>query len=652
VVTSDRSVDLDPTISALVRENQPITIAALGGMNVLSTEHATSALFPYVAYAIVADWHSLTDEERAKARQLIALSIKTTASGLALSDICRAIVPAAAPLGLAVTVKAALRDRVGQRDDQQAAGVASTALRWLTNLAVVDDSARGALVDALSEVSLNSADPPSFTIVAAQVAGIAYDIWRDPVATACLTRLVDGDSSSPDAWFALGQARLVDALSAPDREACLRGLSMTLECFDIAAESTEQRPDAAMYASTVRFVLGWTAGAPAAMLAAHFQRAREALGQYLMLGYGLPEQPEWTRPRYAAETAWMSLIAAMEQVADRQSGESPWYDAGIAIGALADVYRIANALTPARSADVLSSDVLPDLIAPRLVAPFVEHVERFGYLSRWLRESDVPGAEEFAEFVSGRVEQVMPPKASAAGPHPALAELLGSEPPGDLANESLLDLIEQRLQDRKALERQKFDPVVTKIVERTMSELSGCTDFAGPVKEDTQPIIVAVVRFLAFCLNAQRGGDNSHTAYLFDLEATEGQLQQHLTEWFYGACGFTNLITEAQHIGAGRIDLMLVFNGFRFVIELKREKVDATQDGLSAYLRQEAAYQATDIALGMLVVLDLTTGPLPDHIRDNVWVDVVPASSLGGTDRYVIVVRVPGNRVSPSQLSR
>lgn len=220
------------------------------------------------------------------------------------------------------------------------------------------------------------------------------------------------------------------------------------------------------------------------------------------------------------------------------------------------------------------------------------------------------------------------------------------------ANQSVLMLIEQRLRDRQALERQKLDPVIVTIVEQTIAQLANCADFAGLVKENIQPIIVAVIRFLAFCLNAQEGGDHSHTAYLFDPGASEGHLQQHLTEWFYGACGFTNLIIEAQHIGAGRIDLMLVFDGFRFVIELKREMDDGSREGLSAYLRQEAAYQATDIAVGMLVVLDLTAGPLPDHMRDNVWVDIVPSKTSNGTDRYVIVVRVPGNRASPSRLSR
>lgn len=87
-------------------------------------------------------------------------------------------------------------------------------------------------------------------------------------------------------------------------------------------------------------------------------------------------------------------------------------------------------------------------------------------------ESDVPGAEDFAAFIRERIEQVVLPKSPGAGPYPALAELLGSDPAHVVANESLLVVIEQRLQDRQALERQKFDPVIITIVERVIAELS------------------------------------------------------------------------------------------------------------------------------------------------------------------------------------
>ena len=111
-----------------------------------------------------------------------------------------------------------------------------------------------------------------------------------------------------------------------------------------------------------------------------------------------------------------------------------------------------------------------------------------------------------------------------------------------------------------------------------------------------------------------------------------------------------NPFDPAQNIGGGRIDLMVSFDGFRFVIELKREQDDATRSGLAGYLRQAGAYQVTDVAVGMLVVLDTTADALAPHMRDNVWVDVLAAAEPGGTDRYLVVVRVPGNRKSPSRL--
>lgn len=193
-------------------------------------------------------------------------------------------------------------------------------------------------------------------------------------------------------------------------------------------------------------------------------------------------------------------------------------------------------------------------------------------------------------------------------------------------------------------------PVASQIIESTVTDVSRCPDFTGRVKEQLQPIIVSVIRFLAVCLDAQAGAEYSHTRYLFKPDALEGELQQHLIGWFR-AYGFADLAVEAQQIGAGRIDLMLTFEGFRFVIELKREQGNATREGLSLYLRQAAAYQVTNIAIGMLIVLDLTGDPLPDHMRDHSWVDVVPASQVGGTDRYIVVVRIPGNRVAPSRLS-
>ena len=210
-------------------------------------------------------------------------------------------------------------------------------------------------------------------------------------------------------------------------------------------------------------------------------------------------------------------------------------------------------------------------------------------------------------------------------------------------------MVDRHLQDREAATRSRVHPVVNQIIECVNGQLRVCPDYTGPVREQLQPVVTSIIRFLARCLDAQEGGQRSPTRYLFDTNALEDDLQQHLIDWLY-ATDLYGYTIESQHVGGGRIDLMFTFEGFRFVVELKREKQDASRTGLAAYLQQAGAYQVTGIAVGMLVVLDLTAEPLAPHMRDNVWVDVLPPTDPGGTERHVCVVRVPGNRRSPSRL--
>lgn len=413
-MTGDRHTDLNLTITQLVRDGQQITLAALGGLDAIGPDQTSSSLFPHIAGALVADWDTLTADERETATALISGAISVIPSGLALADTCHVVVPVAARLGIVVEIKTSLRERIRSRSDQPAGAIAAIALRHLANLAVLADAARGALVDALTEVALTPAEPSPFATVAAQVAGVVYDRWRDAAATECLSRLTltSGDA---DAWFALGQARLLDALEAPDREACLAGLRSTIEFFDYAAAQGEQRPDAVIYANVVRFVTAWAIDGSADMLVGYYQSAHDALQEYLLLGARLPDQPGWLRPRFEAETAWIELVRAMGRVDQQSQGERLWYDAATAIGALAEVYRAVNSFYPGRTTDAAMAGTLPELVGPRLTAPFVERSERVGYVTRWLEEVRTPEARAFADFVRGRAEKVVLPKGRPPG---------------------------------------------------------------------------------------------------------------------------------------------------------------------------------------------------------------------------------------------
>jgi len=407
-------MNLDVTISDLVERGEPVTLDTLGGIDHIPDEIAVSPLFPYVAHAFVDAWDQLKDNDRVRATGLIAAAIADCTGGVALNDTCLTVVPAAPDLAITLRVKDALRAKATERADQATGGVAAIALRWLAHLAVVADEARPALNDVLAGVARTATEPMPFAVAAAQIAGLTYDCWRDSTAVECLTRLVatDGDA---DAWFALGQARLVDALEADDRDSCVSGLRATLECFDNAASTGEQRPDARMYGHAIRFVTEWVADATAEMLDGHRAEAHKALQEYMLGGRGLPDQPMWTRPRYEAETTWIELVQQMHVAMDAAPGGDAWYDSAVAIGALSDVYRAANSFRPRRATDAPTATAFPDLIAPTLTAPFVEQSQRVAFVDRWLRDSSDPDADAFAQFVRERSEQVVHPKRRPPG---------------------------------------------------------------------------------------------------------------------------------------------------------------------------------------------------------------------------------------------
>ena len=104
---------------------------------------------------------------------------------------------------------------------------------------------------------------------------------------------------------------------------------------------------------------------------------------------------------------------------------------------------------------------------------------------------------------------------------------------------------------------------------------------------------------------------------------------------------------EKTSVSAGRADLYLPEVGFRFVIEVKRLLHDWEEEILP-FIGQTAAYQQTDIRLGVLAVLDLTLRSAGTPHLEQCF-DARARTFADGDKRRVIVVRVPGNRTVPSQ---
>ena len=140
--------------------------------------------------------------------------------------------------------------------------------------------------------------------------------------------------------------------------------------------------------------------------------------------------------------------------------------------------------------------------------------------------------------------------------------------------------------------------------------------------------------------------------YLFDANTHENDLYEDLYYYLLSTNLGATTEMEVQHVGGGRVDIRILFDGFGLHIELKADDTKAAMANKTASLKQVVAYQATDVRIGFLVALRTKafdpSGPSP-HLTSlfehtTVEVDGDPAP------RHIVLVQVPGNRNRPSKM--
>ncbi|QYF86956.1 hypothetical protein [Brevundimonas sp. PAMC22021] len=157
-------------------------------------------------------------------------------------------------------------------------------------------------------------------------------------------------------------------------------------------------------------------------------------------------------------------------------------------------------------------------------------------------------------------------------------------------------------------------------------------------------LLLSLVRFVKLRID----GDGARFPYL--RRVVEGsppgevELQHDLWEFLT-----TSEYPEAERkqVSAGRVDIWIPQGPFRFVIEVKRLLGQWVEPTLQPLLRQTTAYQQTDVRLGVLAILDLSDRPSGIPHFDQCF-EVRDRSGHGGDVRTALILRVPGNRRTPS----
>ncbi|MBI5131485.1 MAG: hypothetical protein HZA66_18770 [Rhodopseudomonas palustris] len=192
--------------------------------------------------------------------------------------------------------------------------------------------------------------------------------------------------------------------------------------------------------------------------------------------------------------------------------------------------------------------------------------------------------------------------------------------------------------------RQELDVVPARMLVALRAALVGKADYLTSVADRFDRLLLLLLKFLQVRIDSQ----SAKYPYLQRIQQGtaaphESELQTDL--WIF-LTGTDYPLAERTDVSAGRVDIYIPQPNFRFVIEVKR--VSSWSEGaLLPLLRQTTAYQQSDIKLGVLAVLDLSDRPAGVPHMDQCMF-LRPRSVSTADIRHAIVIRVPGNRRTPS----
>lgn len=192
---------------------------------------------------------------------------------------------------------------------------------------------------------------------------------------------------------------------------------------------------------------------------------------------------------------------------------------------------------------------------------------------------------------------------------------------------------------------------LVEIFEKVIKDLECIPSFLKPPFNINFSVhVFNTLKFLESRMDETRN-NNPAVAYLFKKDQLEDKLQNDY-HVYMSALPSDNIVNvEVSDIAGGRADVVFNHLNHKFVFEVKRELKNSSFENIrKQYIGQAAEYQNTGPKLGGLLVLDLTNnGGTIGSIEDNVKVEIVYDRN-GLPEKAVLVVKIVGNRVTPSQI--
>lgn len=508
------------------------------------------------------------------------------------------------------------------------------------------NKARRALRLASAIASARLDDDPFYLAHAARVGGFLYSEEPHEGILEFLRDVVKIEAAADDANFELGLYNVGEALKEGDPARAKELMGVARVSFDSAVAAREARSDAKAFSIAISLLEGFYERRPASEMGEWVIALKREAFAHSAYVYGSDDNP-LMGSRGAQIAAWASLGMRLARLAD-EIDQAVWLD-GIRIieEELLTVYTASRTILGGQQAGGVEA-----IVAPRIESSLLHNHAQALALRRWLSENSTSdkaaAAAELIGLVDNYIAGRQPPNPlDATSGSPLLAALQARAK--ELGAFDAASIAVARIHE---IESSKISHAIMECLEALMADFAAVGAFAKyeEVRADFLALALKTLLFLEFRLDATAAQDPTG-AYLFENPDGSMPLEKELQEDYLRFLRASNLGThdEVRGVAAGRADVFHDLGRVRIITEIKRETDDCSFDVLMEnYGEQTAAYQNTNVPLGMLMALDLTR-----HQSVGQHISALVRAAVGdflddGIRRGVLVVKVPGNRISPA----
>ena len=631
-------------LEARLAESQTVRIADLGGVDDILADADRLHAAPILD--ILADMVAAgSDAERGRLHDFLVGGFDSARDPQSFRDaIDRLLRSATLRAAMAQALVTILTRRVQERATEREALIAAYALEGLFRLALEGEVSRHRPLLELADVASDA--PGSYARHVAKIGGAAFHLWGGDDLLSMLRRLLDNEEAEGEAAFELGLAHLSRALDGADMATILAGLETARLFFERAAQVDDERADARAYRSAIDLVTGFAANRDASEM-------QDALAEVVTAGRERAALlhaggvAAWLAPRLDEDLEWFELARRLRYAAGNLARPS-WVNAAATMDRILAIYNAR--------CTIAHGDGLRALLRPRIEASFVRERGLAAHLDDLLAEAAWPDPQRaIAKELRARLDAnhrsgAGQGKAGENERYPLLARILPAGSALEQLPDAMVRSVEQALVDYAMRPQAVANPVMQRTLATLRAALSASSEYEGAVREAFDAVLQQLLVFCSDRQNAEIRDLGTRGEYLRVKHPSESDLQLDLREFLVGNLTGSDVLSEVRGVATGRTDLRVSFGGPTFIIELKKHDGHLSQEAANRYRAQATSYQASNVRLGFLGVLEVVdrTGPVPS-LEECFWHSAYVPDG-GDLTRHLIVFKVPGRLKPPSKM--